>query len=133
MKTIRFLALLFLLIIGLWVSYCFLTLPNLSGLGNKTRSPSISVLDDNDKMTGSLGDVYAESVSLNDIAPNLINTVIFTEDRSFFNHYGVDFKGLARAIFFNIKQARFAQGASTITQQLSKLIFLDSKKNLSRK
>ena len=133
MKTFRVLFLsLFLIVIG-WFLYCLFTLPNLSGLGNKTRVPSISVLDDNNKIMGSSGDVYAGSIKIDDISTNLIKAVIFTEDRKFYNHFGLDLKGIIRAIFFNIKETRYAQGASTITQQLSKLIFLDSKKTLSRK
>ena len=63
----------------------------------------------------------------------LINAVIVLEDRRFFQHFGIDLKGLSRAIFENIKEMRYSQGASTITQQLSKLIFLNAEKTLSRK
>ena len=108
-------------------------MPNLSGLGNKTRTPSISVLDDDRKIMGSSGDVYAGSTNYKDISKNLIKAVVFIEDKRFYNHFGLDIKGIVRAIFYNIKEGRYAQGASTITQQLSKLIFLDSKKTLSRK
>ena len=133
MKIIRLLVLLLLLSTFLWVFYCFITLPDLSGLGNKTRAPSISVLNDDKKIMGSSGDVYAGSMNYKDISENLIKAVVFIEDKRFYNHFGLDIKGLIRAIFYNIKEARYAQGASTITQQLSKLIFLDSKKTLSRK
>ena len=133
MKFIRVITLFFFLSVLLWVFYCIITLPDLSGLGNKTRSPSISVLDDNRKIMGSSGDVYAGSINYKDISDNLIKTVLFVEDKRFYDHFGLDLKGIFRAIFYNIKEARYAQGASTITQQLSKLIFLDSKKTLSRK
>ena len=116
-----------------WISYCFLTLPNLSGLGNKTRKPSISVLGNNNKIIGSLGDVYAGSINAANIPIHLTNAVVVIEDKRFYSHLGLDFRGLARAILFNIKERRYAQGASTITQQLSKLIFLNKDKNLSRK
>ena len=82
---------------------------------------------------GSSGDVYAGSINYKDISDNLIKAVVFIEDKRFYDHFGLDLKGIIRAIFYNIKEARYAQGASTITQQLSKLIFLDSKKTLSRK
>ena len=133
MKIIRVIILLLFLSTLLWVSYCIVTLPDLSGLGNKTRNPSISVLDDNRKIMGSTGDVYAGSINYKDISDNLIKAVVFVEDKRFYDHFGLDLKGIVRAIFYNIKEARYAQGASTITQQLSKLIFLDSKKTLSRK
>ena len=70
MKVIRVLILLLFLSGLLWVFYCFITLPDLSGLGNKTRVPSISVLDDNKIIMGSSGDVYAGSVNYNDISEN---------------------------------------------------------------
>ena len=62
MKFIRALILLLLSAI-IWVIYCLITLPDLSGLGNKLES-SISVLDDNRKIIGSSGDVYAGVVIL---------------------------------------------------------------------
>ncbi len=133
MKIIRVFILSLFLLAFLWVFYCFVTLPDLSGLGNKTRVPSISVLDDNKKIMGSSGDVYAGSINYNDISKNLIKVVVFIEDKRFYKHFGLDIKGIIRAVFYNIKEARYAQGASTITQQLSKLIFLDSEKTLSRK
>ena len=133
MKIIRVIILFLFLSALLWVSYCIITLPDLSGLGNKTRSPSISVLDDNRKIMGSSGDVYAGSINYKDISDNLIKAVVLIEDKRFYDHFGLDLKGIIRAVFYNIKEARYAQGASTITQQLSKLIFLDSKKTLSRK
>ena len=133
MNFIKALILFILISVIIWIIYCFITLPGLSGLGNKTRDPSISVLDDNRKTIGSSGDVYAGSSNFNEISENLIKTVVFVEDKRFYSHFGLDIKGLIRAIFYNLKEARYAQGASTITQQLSKLIFLDSKKTLSRK
>ena len=133
MKTIKVIILLLFLSALFWVFYCIVTLPDLSGLGNKTRNPSISVLDDDRKIMGSSGDVYAGSINFKDISDNLTKAVVLIEDKRFYEHFGLDFKGIVRAIFYNIKEARYAQGASTITQQLSKLIFLDSKKTLSRK
>ena len=116
-----------------WIIFCLFTLPDLSGLGNKTRKPSISVSDDNNKIIGSLGDVYAGSINQAKIPKHLANAVVVIEDKRFYSHLGLDFRGLARAILFNIKERRYAQGASTITQQLSKLIFLNKNKNLSKK
>ena len=68
MKIIRALILLLFVSGLLWVVYCFFTLPDLSGLGNKTRAPSISVLDDDRKIMGSSGDVYAGSTNYIDIS-----------------------------------------------------------------
>ena len=108
-------------------------MPDLDGLGNKTRKPSISVIDKENILAGTLGDVYGGLIYAENIPENLINAVIVLEDRRFFDHFGIDFKGLSRAIFENLKDMRYSQGASTITQQLSKLIFLNAEKTLSRK
>ncbi len=116
-----------------WVVYCIMTLPNLDGLGNKTRKPSISVIDKENTLVGSLGDVYGGLISSENIPKNLINAVVVLEDKRFFEHYGIDLKGLSRAVLQNLKEMKYSQGASTITQQLSKLIFLNTEKTLSRK
>jgi penicillin-binding protein 1A len=133
MQTLKTIILFSFIGIILWIIFCLFTLPDLSGLGNKTRKPSISVLGNNNKIIGSLGDVYAGSINEADIPKHLIDAVVVIEDKRFYSHSGLDFRGLARAILFNIKERRYAQGASTITQQLSKLIFLNKNKNLSRK
>ena len=64
MKIIRVIILLLFLSAFLWVAYCIITLPDLSGLGNKTRAPSISVLDDDRKIMGSSGDVYLSLIHI---------------------------------------------------------------------
>jgi len=133
MQTLKTIIIFSFICIICWIIFCFSTLPDLSGLGNKTRKPSISVLGNNNNIIGSLGDVYAGSINQGDIPKHLADAVIVIEDKRFYSHSGLDFRGLARAILFNIKERRYAQGASTITQQLSKLIFLNKNKNLSRK
>ena len=133
MQTLKTIIIFSFICIICWIIFCFSTLPDLSGLGNKTRKPSISVLGNNNIIIGSLGDVYAGSINQGDIPKHLADAVVVIEDKRFYSHSGLDFRGLARAILFNIKERRYAQGASTITQQLSKLIFLNKNKNLSRK
>ena len=59
--------------------------------------------------------------------------LIATEDRSFYKHSGVDLKGILRAIIRDIQAGEFVEGASTITQQLSKTLFLTPRKTIVRK
>ena len=59
--------------------------------------------------------------------------VIATEDRKFYTHSGIDLKGILRAVVRNIWAGEYAEGASTITQQLAKTLFLTPKKTLQRK
>ncbi len=133
MKAFKKLSSILLFFIFFWIVYCVITLPNLDGLGNKTRKASISVTDKENVLVGSLGDVYGGLIYSENIPKNLINAVVVLEDRKFFEHHGIDFKGLIRAILHNIKEMRYSQGASTITQQLAKLIFLNTEKTITRK
>jgi penicillin-binding protein 1A len=64
---------------------------------------------------------------------HLINAFIAAEDWDFFVHHGISWKGIIRSIVVNMYHGRKAQGASTITQQLVKLLFFDSKKTFTRK
>ncbi len=64
----------------------------------------------------------------------LIDTLLLaTEDRRFYSHFGIDPKGLARAVFQAIKDGRVSQGASTLTQQFVKNHYLSNKRSISRK
>jgi penicillin-binding protein 1A len=74
-----------------------------------------------------------EPVPLEKIPKLLTAALVATEDRKFYEHSGVDLKGIARAIIKDIKAGEFVEGASTITQQLSKTLFLTPRKTLVRK
>ncbi len=72
-------------------------------------------------------------VSRGQIPAVLTNAIIATEDKNFFRHGGVDVQRTVRALFANVKQKSFAQGGSTLTQQLARAIFLSPRKTISRK
>lgn len=74
-----------------------------------------------------------EPVALDAIPSHLINAFIAAEDWKFFQHSGISWKGIIRSIFVNIYYGSKMQGASTITQQLVKLLFLNSEKTFTRK
>lgn len=72
-------------------------------------------------------------VSLDDVSDYLIDATIDTEDKHFYNHQGFDFLRIAKALMINISSGENKQGASTITQQYSKNLFLEFDKTWSRK
>jgi len=72
-------------------------------------------------------------VSLEKIPKNLISALITIEDKNFFIHSGINLKAILRAIFQDMKTRSFKQGASTLTQQLAKTLFLSSEKSITRK
>ena len=71
--------------------------------------------------------------SIDDYPPELINMLLLVEDKSFFNHHGVDFKEIARVIYGYLFEDKSLRGASTISQQLIKNTLLSREKTLSRK
>ena len=72
-------------------------------------------------------------VPIRQIPAQLKSALIVTEDRQFYNHSGIDLKGILRAIVKDIMAGQFVEGASTITQQLAKTLFLSQEKTLTRK
>lgn len=72
-------------------------------------------------------------VKLEDVPPLLVDALLALEDREFFQHRGISFSGVARALFANLKAGRVVQGGSTITQQLVKNFYLSSERTLIRK
>lgn len=86
-----------------------------------------------------IGKIYPDNredrhlITLQDAPPFLINTLLATEDRHFFSHYGVDPRGVLRAIWSNVRHGKLREGASTLTQQLAKNVFLTPERTLRRK
>lgn len=74
-----------------------------------------------------------EWANLEDISDNLKNAVIAVEDKNFYNHYGFDYLRIAKAMLTNIKKKSIVQGASTISQQYIKNLYLDFDKTWKRK
>ena len=72
-------------------------------------------------------------VELADVPERLVQAVIATEDARFYSHRGIDLRGIARAAYRNIKARRIAEGGSTLTQQLSKVLFLTPERSYARK
>jgi len=74
-----------------------------------------------------------DPLSLQKMPPHLINAFVAAEDWSFFSHNGLSWRGILRSLVVNIRHGRIVQGASTITQQLVKMLFYDNRRTFKRK
>ncbi|MCY4609873.1 MAG: PBP1A family penicillin-binding protein [bacterium] len=97
------------------------------------RTPSVTVLDSNDRILATYGDFRGEIVPFDRLPPALVAAVIATEDRRFFDHGGMDVFGVLRALVVNLRAGEVVQGGSTITQQVIKNVFLTPERSLKRK
>ena len=85
------------------------------------------------QILASYGDLYGKPVNLDELPPYLPDALLATEDRRFYSHFGIDPRGLLRAIVTNIEAGHLVQGGSTITQQLAKNVFLTPDRTVRRK
>ena len=108
-------------------------LPPLQSLEIPKRPPTIHIVASDGRPLATRGDMGGAAVPLAELPPHVPKAFLAIEDRRFYNHYGVDPIGLARAVFANLMRRGVAQGGSTITQQLAKNLFLTQDRTLSRK
>jgi penicillin-binding protein 1A len=119
---------------GVWFLYrMYQTLPTLDQLENIEPPLSSKVVGKDGLLIHEFSIEKRSWVSLNEIPKNLLNAVISIEDRKFFTHWGVDIKRIIGAMFINIRRGHAAQGASTLTQQLARNVYLSSKTSMVRK
>lgn len=133
---LKFFLIIFLIvsiICGGYIFYCWITLPDISKAIERTRLPATTILTESGQEIESYGGVYSEIVYAEDLPSYVRDAVISTEDRRFYSHFGFDFISFGRAMVVNLIHRRYVQGGSTITQQVSKNLFLTPEKNIKRK
>ncbi|QLF69847.1 PBP1A family penicillin-binding protein [Peteryoungia desertarenae] len=94
---------------------------------------AVTFLDRYGNPIGHRGIIHENSVPVDELPDHLVKAVLATEDRRFFEHFGIDFIGLARAMSENAKAGEVVQGGSTLTQQLAKNLFLTNERSIERK
>ena len=108
-------------------------LPPLSELQRFDMKVGSEVYDRNDNLIHTFSVEKRKLTHLNELPDYLIDGIIAVEDKSFYHHWGIDLYGFFRALVANIKSLSFSQGASTITQQLARNMFLSLDKQIPRK
>jgi penicillin-binding protein 1A len=94
---------------------------------------SVTFLDRYGNEIGKRGERHDDAVPLEEIPEHMIQATLATEDRRFYEHFGVDIIGTARALVENTRYGETVQGGSTLTQQLAKNLFLTSERSIQRK
>jgi len=131
--TLIFVAVLLALFLGFTVYYLTATAgAKLDLTGFVNSNSTITVYDDKNNVFSEQSNSI-ELVKISDLPDHVKNAFIAIEDKRFYSHKGVDYKGMARAFFNNIITFSFKEGASTITQQLIKNTHLSNEKTLNRK
>ena len=116
-----------------YVGYVYLRMPSLDSILNETRSPAIMILDSAGNEIRSSGRIMGTPVSTETLPPHVWQAIVAIEDKRFFQHGPLDFRGIARAIVSNLRHGRITAGGSSITQQTAKNIFLSREKTITRK
>jgi penicillin-binding protein 1A len=98
-----------------------------------TGQYSVTFLDAAGNEIGRRGIRHNDAVPLEEIPESIIKATMATEDRRFFEHFGIDFLGTLRAVIENIRANDVVQGGSSLTQQLAKNLFLSSERSIDRK
>ncbi|MDQ2093938.1 transglycosylase domain-containing protein [Rhodalgimonas zhirmunskyi] len=115
------------LIIAAAVGYTAYTLPPVDHLYDGRARGSVTLLNAQGKVFAWRGDQFGGVVTAQNVSPHLRNAVVATEDKRFYNHFGVSPRGIASAVRINLSEGRgplSGHGGSTITQQVAKLICL---------
>jgi penicillin-binding protein 1A len=131
-----------LFVLGIWgaigltglCAYYASQLPPIDQLAIPKRPPNIAILGADGTLLANRGDTGGAAVRLTELPPYLPKAFVAIEDRRFYDHYGIDPIGIARAVVRDLGGGGGGmQGGSTLTQQLAKNLFLTQERTLSRK
>jgi penicillin-binding protein 1A len=114
-------------------AYAVWDLPEVHRLEEYRPSITTRVYSDEGRL---LAEFFLEKrtpVQLDDVPDILVKALIATEDSRFYSHHGLDFRGIARAMYRNVRARRILEGGSTLTQQLAKVLFLTPERSVMRK
>ena len=110
-----------------------LSLPKISNLSDYNPNTPSQILAKDGTVLAEIGKEKRYIVQMEDIPKRIIDAIVSAEDSGFYGHQGVEYLGLLRALIVNLKEGRYAQGGSTITQQVAKSLLLSNERSISRK
>ena len=108
-------------------------LPDLNRLPPPSQKQAVVVKAANGRTLATYGAIYNDWLTYAEIPKVMVLAITAAEDRRFFDHSGIDGRGIARALLANVRAGSLRQGGSTITQQLAKNVFLTPDRSLARK
>jgi len=109
------------------------TLPNPQDALRYERDGSLTIKAVDGSILQQLGPATREKLTIDEIPPLLIKAFIASEDKNFYQHGGVDYQAIARAALANVMAGDVVEGASTITQQVTRMVFLGQERTFDRK
>ena len=121
-----------LMAVGLGLAVAYPNLPDISELADYRPKLPLRVYSTEGALLGEFGEERRNLTPIQDIPPVMTNAVLAIEDSRFFQHGGVDYKGVLRAALANLGRVK-SQGASTITMQVARNVYLSSEKTFTRK
>ena len=124
------------LLIGGSIGYVIFSawdLPEVQTLEEYRPSITSRVYSGNNRLLAEFFIENRTTVSLDNIPEALVKALIATEDARFYSHHGIDFRGIARAFYRNVRAKKVLEGGSSLTQQLAKVLFLTPERSYTRK
>ena len=118
---------------GLVLNYFERDLPDPREISGFARRGTITIKASDNTILQQVGPATHEKLEISETPPRLIEAFIAAEDRRFYKHSGIDQRAIVRAFFANIFAGELVEGASTITQQLARMVFLSQEPTLTRK
>ncbi len=116
-----------------WITHDLPVVPDAQALWSINRPPGIAFTDRHGRLLAVRGSRHGRAVRLAELPAYVPRAFMAAEDRRFYDHGGVDWRGIARALRENYRAGRTVQGGSTLTQQLVRTIFLTNDRTLRRK
>ena len=115
------------------VAYFVPSLPSISALRDIQLQTPLRVLTRDGRLIAEFGEQRRNPVDLDQVPELLVQAVIASEDERFYDHPGVDWQGIVRAVMYRLRTGEFGPGGSTLTMQVARNFFLGREKTLTRK